>query len=499
MRSAETNTPSIGARDHFFRGNEHYAAGRFESALAEYEAAIAVNPELAEAYVNAGLLHDRVECLDQAKDCFNRAIEISPNLAEAHRYLAAVHLKMGHFEAAKAAVTRATELQPDNPETLLTLGNVHRMRNELFEAEAACRRALDIRPAFLGAWVNLANIYRAENRIPEALAACERALAIAPESPQAHLNAAMSLLVSGDLPAGWPHAEYRHLMGLGGAGRVFPQPLWTGEPLPQKTILLHGEQGFGDSLQFLRFVPLVEEKVGKVCIEIQTPLKELVAASFPHLHVLHHGETLPEFDVHCSLATLPFVFSTSLETIPSRVPYIQVPQAKVDRWRGFFGEDRRLRVGLAWAGNPTHPNDNNRSIPLRDLLPLFAAVPDVRFFSLKKEMSPADAATLEATPRLTPLAPQLGNFADTAALIEQIDLTIAVDTSVAHLAGALGRPVWVMLPFSPDWRWLLDRDDSPWYPTARLFRQPTTADWSTAIAQVAKALQGWASARAVLK
>ncbi len=232
-------------------------------------------------------------------------------------------------------------------------------------------------------------------------------------------------------------------------------------------------------------MPLVAERGARVWVEIQPPLKALVAASFPGVApVVAHGEPLPDFDVHCSLASLPLAFNTSLGTIPRSIPYVRTPPDRTARWKGFLNADGRLRVGIAWCGNPTHPNDHNRSVPLAALESWFSGHVQIQFFSLKKEMPAADVAVLAGLPQVRDLGPHLGDFADTAALIEQLDLVIGVDTSVVHLAGALGKPVWVMLPFSPDWRWLLDREDSPWYPTARLFRQPRTGDWSSVIARV---------------
>ncbi len=491
MNPPPRTTARTMARAFFDQGNRLREQGRASDALVAYREAVIADPELGEAWLNLGHLQELAGNLAEAAAGYLRATELRPDLPEAHLNLGNVCLKRGDHEAARASFQRAVGLHPDLPEAHLNLGHAHRLRNELAAAEAACRRALVLRPGYADAWTNLANILRAQNRLDEALSAAQRAVALAPRSPQAHLNLGMAHLVRGELPAGWPHAEFRHALRLGGAGREFSQPQWTGaEPLAGKSILLHGEQGFGDTLMFVRFVSVVAAHDARVILEVQPPLKTLLEESYPGLAgVFASGETLPRFDVHCPLPSLPLALGVELATIPRRAPYLFVSDEKLERRKTIFAGGPCLRVGLAWAGNPTHPNDYNRSIPLVQLAALIAGEADVRWFSLKKEMSPADAAVLSDLKRVEILAPRLEDFSDTAAAICQLDLVIAVDTSVAHLAGALGRPVWVLLPFSPDWRWLLDRADSPWYPSVRLFRQPRVGDWATVMAEVGAALR----------
>ncbi|HVU34380.1 MAG TPA: tetratricopeptide repeat-containing glycosyltransferase family protein [Opitutaceae bacterium] len=478
------------AREQFHRANALREAGQVDAAIQELRAAIAADPEFAEAYVNLGHLLERAAGLADAAAMYERAIALQPGLADAHRNLGAVRFKLGDLGAALASFERVVTLRPEAADAHLGLSAVHRLRNEFDAAIAACERALAVSPGSAAAWINLANIYRAQNRIAAARAASERALALAPDSPQANINHAMVELVAGNLRAGWPHAEARHAMKLAGAGREFAQPQWRGaEPLAGRRILLHAEQGLGDTLLFVRFVPLVAALGASVFLQVQRPLRELLEASFGGCaRLLTFGEPLPDFDLHCPLPSLPLAFGTDLASLPAQVPYVRVPADAMGRWRNRLPTKGTLRVGLAWAGNPSHPNDANRSMPLETLRPLWTRVGGATFHSLKKEMSPTDAEILRSTPEVVDLAPRLENFGDTAAAIAELDLVIAVDTSVAHLAGALGRPVWILLPFSPDWRWLLERDDSPWYPTARLFRQSRTAAWDPVIDRVVSEL-----------
>jgi hypothetical protein len=254
--------------------------------------------------------------------------------------------------------------------------------------------------------------------------------------------------------------------------------------LSGKTILLYAEQGVGDCLQFARYAPLVARRGARVLLAVHRELKALLSNLADA--VFAEGEPLPPFDLRCPLLSLPLAFGTTLATIPDNVPYVHADAEQVARWQTRLGPSGSLRVGLAWSGNPAHKNDYRRSLAFDCLAPVLA-LPDVQFVSLQKKVRPADAERLRRSP-LIDLAAELNDFADTAAVVASLDLVIAVDTAVAHLAGAMGKPTWVLLPFSPDWRWLLDRDNSPWYPTARLFRQPRIGDWASVIARVAEEL-----------
>jgi hypothetical protein len=271
--------------------------------------------------------------------------------------------------------------------------------------------------------------------------------------------------------------------------RDFALPLWTGaEDVAGKTVLLHAEQGFGDTIQFSRYAPLLAARGARVVLEVQEPLRTLMASLSGVAQILSRGEALPDFDLHCPLLSLPRAFGTELRAIPNAVPYLAVAKDAVTRWGARLGASGRRKIGIAWSGRPTHKNDRNRSVTLADFLKIFAGT-DAAIVSLQREVRDADAAMLRERADVIHFGENLRDFADTAALMENLDLVIAVDTSVVHLAGALGKPVWVLLPFMPDWRWLLDRDDSPWYPNARLFRQDESRAWDSVIASVNAALR----------
>jgi hypothetical protein len=264
--------------------------------------------------------------------------------------------------------------------------------------------------------------------------------------------------------------------------RDFVQPLWMGtEPLDGRTILLHAEQGLGDTLQFVRYAPLLARSGAKVVLEVQPALLSLLS-EIDGIAAIPQGEKLPPFDLHCPLMSLPLAFGTELDSIPAEIPYLRVSADRASKWRERLGERRVPRIGIAWAGSAAHKNNRRRSIALERFVPLFA-VDGVELVSLQKELSPADAGMLAEHGALQ-LGEELGDFADTAAVISLLDLVVSVDTSVVHLAGAIGRPVWALIPFAPDFRWMLAREDSPWYPTVRLFRQPQLSDWDSVLERV---------------
>jgi len=298
------------------------------------------------------------------------------------------------------------------------------------------------------------------------------------------------LLVRGDFLQGWEEYEWRwKTKDAAFPERNFAQPQWDGSPLEGRTLLLHAEQGLGDAIQFIRYLPLVAQNGGNIVLECQPELQRLFQRMAPDLPVLAMGQALPAFDVHCPLMSLSRVFSTDLGNIPQTVPYLHADAAEAALWgERLAGLGSSLKVALVWAGNPTNKNDRKRSLKLASLAPL-AEVPGVRFISLQKGDATAEARTLPAGVALIDVAEDLKDFADTAALLANLDLVISVDTAVVHLAGAMGRPVWTLLPFAPDWRWLLGRADSPWYPTMRLFRQPAIGDWDAVIAEVREQLQ----------
>jgi TPR repeat/Glycosyltransferase family 9 (heptosyltransferase) len=330
---------------------------------------------------------------------------------------------------------------------------------------------------------------RALNRHAEALASYGRAIALDKDFAEAHLNAAHALLSLGDLPRGFAAYEWRWKNeSLTISRRKFREPLWLGAPpVAGKTILLHAEQGLGDTIQFARYAKLLARAGGNVVLEVAPALKQLISGMDGVSRVLAQGDALPRFDLHCPLASLPLAFKTELASIPAEIPYLAAPAERLDKWRARMEALARPRIALAWSGNAAHANDRNRSIPLARLEPLWSRT-NVTFVSVQRDVREADAGALAGAARLVHLGDELSDFADTAAVLALADLVISVDSAVAHLAGAMGRPAWILLPFSPDWRWLLGREDSPWYPTARLFRQPAIGDWQGVIERLRQEL-----------
>ncbi|SDT35591.1 Tfp pilus assembly protein PilF [Bradyrhizobium canariense] len=460
---------------------------QFDEALKSYDRAIAVRPDYAQALVNRGAtLHDLGRS-DEALQSFERALASEPDNVEALTNRGVAMHDLARYDEALTSQERALAARPDDAAALNNRGvTLHKLRR-LEEALASHDTAVASRPDYAEAFANRGVTLYDLKRFDEALASYDRAIALRPDYADAHFLKSLSSLVTGDFERGWIEYEWRHKAPTARlAERDFTQPRWLGEDdIAGKTILLHSEQGFGDTIQFCRYVPLVAARGAHVIMEVEEPLCELMAGLAGTTQIIAKGDPLPDFDCQCSFPSLPLAFRSRLETIPARTPYLSLPAQALEYWSGLIGPKRRTRIGLAWAGNTKHVRDRERSMRLRDLLPLLDI--DATFVSLQKEVRPGDVETLENYDILQ-FGEELGDFSDTAALISQLDLVISVDTSVAHLAGALQKPVWILVTHAPDWRWLLDRDDSPWYPTARLFRQSDSRAWDGVIAQVRNAL-----------
>ena len=340
------------------------------------------------------------------------------------------------------------------------------------------------------AFHNLANVYDALGRSDEALASFERAIAIEPQRAEAHFARALVLLARGEYAQGWKEYDWRWKVGAFNApARRFAQPMWQGEPRDGQTILLHGETGLGDTLMFVRYASLVAERCATVVLECQPQLKSLLAKVKGVGQIVAQGDALLAFDAHSPFIALPRVLGTTLETIPWSGPYVHADPALVAEWRSRIasGDPGRVKVGLVWATNPENPSSVKKSLALQTFAPL-AAVPRLEVYSLQKGPAAGELASAPPGLEITDLGPHLRDFADTAAVASLLELIITVDTSVAHLSGAMGLPTWVVLSHSPDWRYHLQRSDNPWYPTMRLFRQPSDGDWAAVVAEVTNAL-----------
>jgi tetratricopeptide (TPR) repeat protein len=471
------------------RGNALKQLDRFEEAVASYDRATAIDSEYADPWSNRGSALQSLRRFDEALDSFDRAIRINSAYADAYYNRGNLLGELKRFEEAVESFDRVIEIDPDHPEAYnnrgVALNELHRPE----EAVANYEQALIVRPDYVDAHYNRGNALKTLRRFDEALVSYDRAIEIKPDYAGAHWNLALFRLLLGDFIHGWAGYEWRwKTEQMEQDRRDFLQPLWLGEEsLAGATILLHAEQGMGDTLQFCRYVKLVAGLGAKVVLEVQAPLLALLGHMEGASVVLANGSTLPRFDWHCPLLSLPLALKSELKSIPTDIPYLRSDAGRVAKWRERLGKKTKPRVGLVWSGNPQHRNDHNRSVALAQLLPLFAL--DAEYVSLQKNVAETDADLLGAYKELRHFGAELNDFADTAALVELMDVVISVDTSVAHLAGAMGKAVWILLPYSPDWRWLLDREDSPWYPTARLFRQEASGSWGDVIERVAKALR----------
>ena len=457
--------------------------GRLEEAIDCYRRALALRPDRVESLDNLGGALQAQGMLDEAQTCYERALALRPDRVESLIGLGVVLRAQGRLEEAVARYERALTLVPDRPETRNNLGVALVDLGRPEEAIPHYERALSLQPNRAETHSNLGIALQRQGRYAEALACYGRALAVKPDYAEAHFNRAHALLTTGEFDEGWQEYEWRFAVAR--YDRNLDRPLWSGEPLAGRSIVIHAEQGFGDTLQFVRYVPAVAERGGRVVLEVPKPLVRLARTVAGASQVIGAGDPLPTFDCHCPLLSLPRVFKTNLATIPSAVPYLSVPAEASAAWAERIATAPGLRVGVVWSGSMVGVIDR-RPIDLRLLRPLWE-VPDVSWFSLQFGDRSRDLSLLDGV-KIADLSPWLADFAETAAAIRHLDLVITIDTSVAHLAGALGRLTWVLLPYNSDWRWLREREDSPWYPTARLFRQGQEGDWSCVAREVAAAL-----------
>ena len=455
---------------------------RHGDAVGAYERAIALDPSRADAHYNRGVSLDALGNYEEALASYERAVALQPRFAEAHHNRGVVLARLGRFEAALGAFDAAVAAKPQNARShnhrAIALLDLDRPA----EALASAEKAVALAPGFADAWYIRGNALRELYRHADAAESFERAIALEPAHASARWNLADCRLLMGDFARGWEQFEWRWRLPAR-VQRDFDRPQWTGkEPVEGRTLLLHAELGLGDTLQFCRFATEVARRGARVVLEAQAPLLPLLRTLEGVESLVARGDALPPFDLHCPLMSLPLALRTDVDTIPKRVPYLAADPARVDAWRERLGPSRAPRVGLAWAGSQGLRNDK-RSTTLAQLLPLLR--PGIEWVSLQKEVPERDRALLAQHGEIREVSSHLLDFADTAALVDLLDLVITVDTSVAHVPGALGKPVWILLPHNPhDWRWLLEREDSVWYPTARLFRQPEAGDWASVVARV---------------
>ena len=487
------------------------ALGRHEAALAAASRALSLKNGFVDALNNHGAALAGLERPDEALASFEKALAAKPDFPEVWNNRSCALRDLGRPQDAVASCDQAIALRPNYAEAWSNRGNALSDLNRPLEAQASYERALSASSTLADAWNNLGLTYVDMNRHADALACYERALALSPDSAETHWNRALCLLQTGELAAGFAEYEWRwQRKRIAPSRREFEAPLWLGDtPLAGKTILLHAEQGLGDTLQFCRYAALVAAQGARVVLEVQPELTRLLRTLEGVDELVTAGEPLPAFDCHSPLLSLPLALHTTASTIPARTPYLSADDAAAAHWRTRIAQtapSHALKVGLVWAGGhrPHVPelrkNDARRSLTFDRFAPI-VETPGVQFFSLQKGDNAARqlstmAERHEASRRVIDWTDDLTDFADTAALVDNLDLVISVDTSTAHLAGALNKPVWILNRLDTCWRWMLEREDTPWYPSAHLFRQPSLGDWDTVIASATHALAALAATRA---
>ena len=467
-------------------GNILHRKKEYSEAIEMYQLATEIDPDYAEAYNNLGNVYRSEDQLEQAANSYQDAIRIRPDYAEAYSNLGLTLIGQKRIDDAITACQRAISLSPSFPAAHNNLGLTFIETGDLDQAIAAYRRAIDLNPNYLAAYGNLSTALMAQGKVVEAIHKLRYALGIGPNHVELRTNYGMACLTVGDFENGWKDYEWR--LQTESLHRDFSSIPWTGQEILGATLLLYAEQGIGDTIQFIRFIPTVASLVKNIVIECHPVLKSLLDSA-PICEnvtdIVVKGGNLPYFDIHASLMSLPYLLGIdSPDLIPNRLPYLETLQTTTS----LIGScPKKKKIGIAWAGNPEHENDKYRSIPVQTFASIFSSS-DCSFFSLQVGEQSKIFSSIQWGIDIVDCAPLINVFLDTASLVNQLDLVISVDSSVAHLAGAMGKPVWILLPANADWRWMMDRKDSPWYPTMRLFRQTRLGDWSDVFDAVKEAL-----------
>jgi tetratricopeptide (TPR) repeat protein/GT2 family glycosyltransferase len=471
---------------------------KFTDAITNYKQAVGLKPDFAEAYNHLGVILNAQKRTSEAIEYFTKALRIDPNYAEIYNNMGIALKEKKHFTEAISYFEKAIQLEPDFAEAYYNLANSLRDETRCTEAIEYYRNAVRLKPDFAEAYNHLGVVLNAQGGYVEKIENDEaiknyiRALQINPDFAEAHWNLSLVLLRTGKLIEGWKEYQWRRnpKLNITTYPHSFDKPRWDGSSFRDKRLLVHYEQGLGDTIHFVRYLPMVKALGGTVILEVRKPLYKLLQ-HFPGVDELIEAsfDKKPDvkFDYHTSLMDLPYIFATNLETIPAEVPYINCCPLKAKHWKKkLTGPD--FKIGIVWAGSPSHGNDHNRSCKIKYFASL-SKIDGVRLYRLQKNETAEQVAVLADETMITNLGAEFKDFTDTAGVIENLDLIISVDTSVLHLAGAMGKPVWALLPFAPEWRWMLNRQDNPWYPTMKLFRQKKWGQWESVFQEVAEELK----------
>jgi tetratricopeptide (TPR) repeat protein len=477
---------------HYNLGVLLWRQDRLDEAIASHRQALHLNPDYAEAHVGLGdALKDSGQ-LEAAINAWRTALALKPEYPGAHQSVGRALQELGRYEEAVATQEEAVRIRPDEPQARLDLGGAYSDVGRYDEAADCYRLAIEWMPAMAGAHNDLGLVLYAQGKLDDAAACFRRAIDLEPELADAHANRSILWLLQGDFERGWPEYEWRWKLNSLDPGGGSQAP-WDGSPLDGKAILVIADQALGDTIQFIRLAPLVQARGGRVLAMVQPPLRQILWSAPGIDHIVVQGEEPPPFDTYIPLASLPsYLLPRSLEALPANVPYLSAAPALVDQWRDELASLPGFKIGIGWQGSRQNATDRRRSLPLV-LFEALAQVPGVTLVSLQSGQGTEQIAALADRFRVIDFGARLdaeaGPFMDTAAIMQHLDLVVTCDSAVAHLAGALGVPVWIALMLTPDWRWLLERDDSPWYPSARLFRQTKVGDWPDVFERMAAVLR----------
>jgi tetratricopeptide (TPR) repeat protein len=488
-KKPSTSKKGSKATELFQQALSHHKNGQLQEALGIYNRVLALKQDHVDAHANRGIALRQMGRHSEALACCDRVIALAPDYAKAHCDRGIVLTRLGRHDEALASYDRAIALQPDLVVAHNNRAGILYEMRRYADALASCDRIIALKHDDMEVHHNRANTLLKLGRYDEALAGCDRVIALNPQHASAQLKKALMQLLHGNYKDGLANYEWRWQCASELEPRAFmvTKPQWRGEPITDKTILLHAEQGLGDSIQMLRYLPLVKARAARVLLEVPETVRPLLGPLADGVTLLTRASLPPQLDAHCPLMSLPLAFGTHLDTIPAQVPYLTVPAERRATWQSRLPKSATPRVGLVWSGSTWHLHDRERSIALDRLAPL-ARLGGISFLGLQREYRETDLPALSRLP-IERIDDALADLGDTAAAMEQCDLIISVDTAAAHLAGSLGKPLWLLLPYVPDWRWLLGRTDSPWYPGARLFRQDKLDDWESVITNVVNELR----------